>query len=553
MANLLQTLRALGRQRLIILGVAAAAVLLAMALVAAGVSQPRMGLLYAGLDDAEAGRIVSQLQAMKVPHEVAASGTIQVPEAQIARTRMMLAQQGLPSAGGAGYELFDDQGALGLTSFMQRLNRVRALEGELGRTIQTLNGVKSARVHLSLPDPEAFSPQTQPASASVVVRTAGAGLDRGQALAVRHLVSAAVPGLASGAVTVMDTNGVVLAGDGQNDGVALVRAEEMRVSVEQRMARSIEQMLMPMFGPGNVRVQVAAEVDLGRETLREQTFDPNSRVARSVQMVEERENSTDRTLDQPTTVEQNLPLEDVNNASATARSESQREEETTNFEISSKLRERVQDAGEIRRLAVAVVVNGSYATGADGQSTYTPRTAEELRQVENVVRTAIGFSDSRGDMVTVENLRFLAEPAPEMTADVAAPTGLGPDWARLLQWAVAGIVALILLALVLRPLLQRRTEAAATPAQAADGTPQLTDARAETDAPQLTHAGGTALAAAGAAGEETTLERELEELIDLRSVDGGVSAAALKRLASIVDEHPEECITALRTWIYEGT
>ncbi|MFM2042790.1 MAG: flagellar M-ring protein FliF [Pseudomonadota bacterium] len=559
-ANLIQTLRSLGTTRLALLGLAALLVLGVVALVAAGVSRPTFGLLYAGLDDAEAGRIVTELQTMDIRHEVGPGGVIRVAEAEIARTRMMLAQQGLPSAGAAGYELFDDQGALGLTSFMQRLNKVRALEGELARTIQTLNGVQSARVHLSLPDAEAFNARTAAPSASVVVRTRTAGLDRPQALAVRHLVAAAVPGLAPGSVTVMDVSGVVLAADGQTDGMAVLRAEEMRAATEQRLARAIEQMLTPMVGAGNIRVQVAAVLDLGRETLREQTFDPDGRVARSVQSVAERENSSDRTADEPTTVEQNLPLEDVNAATATARSEAERQEETTNFEISSRLRERVQDAGEIRRLAVAVVVNGRQVQAPDGTTTYAPRDADELRRIENVVRTAIGFSDSRGDQVTVENLPFLTDPALPV-AYGAAPPAAGMDMARLLPWLAAGLAALALLAFALRPLLTRPApvpQAAAAEAEA----PQLTDDRVTAAAPQLTHDGAAAGTAAagnapgtslGAAIPESALERELEELIDLRSVDGGVSAAALKRLAIIVDDHPEESITVLRAWIYEGT
>lgn len=538
-----------------LLGAVAVAVLAAMGLLAYGVSRPEMGTLYAGLDDAEAGRILTQLQTMKVPAQVGPDGaSIQVPADQVARTRMLLAQQGLPSAGGAGYELFDSQGALGLTSFMQRLNRLRATEGELARTIQTLSGVKSARVHLSVPDPEAPGSQQSPPSASVVVRTVTGGLDRAGALSVRHLVAAAVPGLRPGAVTVMDGNGVLLAADGEENGLAALKAEEMRAATEQRLARAVEEMLAPRFGAGNVRVRVAAEIDLGRETLREQTFDPNSRVERSTQTVEEREDSTDRDTERPTTVEQNLPLEDVDATAATARSQRDRAEETTNYELSSKLRERVQDAGGIKRLAVAVVVNGSYAPGPDGQQTYQPRSEAELRQVANLVRTGIGFDEARGDQVTVENLQFIAPPEEGSTAPVlAANENSLPSW---LPWAVGAVAASLLAGVLLRPLLQRPVPAEAPAVAAAIGTPipQIgADGSAMAPA-QIAHEGGgqpqTPALPGGA--EEPSLEQAMEELIDLRSVEGGVSAAALKKLASIVDLHPEESITVLRGWIYEG-
>lgn len=561
MANLLQNLMALGPRRLVTLGVIAVAVLGSVGVVAYSVSRPSMGVLYAGLDDAEAGRILAQLQTMNVPHEVGGEGgSIRVPVDSIARIRMQLAQQGLPSAGGVGYELFDSQGALGLTSFMQKMNKLRATEGELVRTIQTLNGVKSARVHLSVPDTDSFQPQTSAPAASVVVRSVVAGLDRSQALAVRHLVAAAVPGMRPGAVTVMDANGVVLAADGEAaDGLALIRAEELRAAAEQRLARAVEEILVPKFGPGNVRVRVAAEIDLGRETLREQIFDPNGRVERSVQNVAEHESTQDQDTETPTTVEENLPLEDVNQGAATgSRRQTARDEETTNYEISSRQRERVQDAGDIRRLAVAVVVNGTYSTAADGSSQYQPRSDAELRQVENVVRTAIGFSQTRGDQVTVENLQFLAEPAAMSGTMPIADAGPARGW---LPWAVAALAVTIMLAFALRPLLGRTiTGLVPAPALAGVGGPAAPSVSADpatTQAPQLAHeaAPGTELATADTAKEVLDGEEEMEfdELIALRSVEGGVSAMALRRLAALVDTHPEDSISVLRSWIYEGT
>ncbi|MFV3076815.1 flagellar basal-body MS-ring/collar protein FliF [Niveispirillum fermenti] len=560
MANLLQNLMALGPRRLVMLGAVAMAVLASVGILAYTVSRPAMGILYAGLDDAEAGRILAQLQAMKIPHEVGGDGgAIRVAADSIPRVRMQLAQQGLPSAGGVGYELFDSQGALGLTSFMQKVNRLRATEGELVRTIQTLNGVRSARVHLSVPDGDSFQAQTAPPAASVVVRTVTAGLERSQALAVRHLVAAAVPGMRPGAVTVMDANGVVLAAEGEAaDGLALVRAEELRAATEQRLARAVEEILVPKFGPGNVRVRVAAEIDLGRETLREQIYDPNGRVERSIQSVNERESSSDRDRDTPTTVEQNLPLEDVNQGTAAgSRSETARDEETTNYEISSRQRERVQDAGDIRRLAVAVVVNGTYAAAADGTSQYQPRSDAELRQVENVVRTAIGFSQARGDQVTVENLQFLAEPPPPGDGMVLA--GTGTAWPAWLPWTIAAIAATLLVVLALRPMLGRAFPGLVPEpalAGAGPGAPQLPADPDTTQAPLLGHDAvpGTELAAGSASADIDEGPGEaFDELVDLRSVEGGVSAAALRRLAAMVDTHPEDSINVLRAWIYEGT
>ncbi|MCG5240988.1 flagellar M-ring protein FliF, partial [Azospirillum doebereinerae] len=489
MDSLIDTLRSLGRGRLLVLAGTGVGIVLAVAVLAMLLSRPHMTALYSGLEPAEAGRIVKAVEAMGVPVNAAFDGTtIEVPQAEASRLRMMLAEQGLPSRGGVGYELFDTDKPLGITSFMQRMNRLRALEGELGRTIETLSGVEAARVHIVLPEREEFSRSAPKPTASIVVRMRGrAGMERKQALSIRHLVSAAVPNLKPGAVTVMDSSGELLLSEDDGPGLASARSDGLRVAAETRVARAIEQMLVARLGAGNVRVQVAAEVETKREVVRSQTFDPNSQVVRSTQTVQEQERSSDSNGDPPVTAEQNLPQRDVRAQAQTQQSsnDNKRQEETVNYEISNVARETVIEPGDVRRLSVAVLVNGTWKTAADGTRQYEPRAAEELQRLGELVRSAMGFDQARGDRVTVDNLEFVElapDLAPRNLSDEITET-LSRNVMTLIQWVILLVLSALLILVGLRPLIRRVfpapepvvAEAAPALAGAAGGAmPQLT-------------------------------------------------------------------------------
>ncbi|HEV7371665.1 flagellar basal-body MS-ring/collar protein FliF [Arenibaculum sp.] len=558
MGSLVDNLRTLGRARVAALAVVGLGIVAAVAAMALLLSRPHMTTLYSGLDPAEAGRVVKAVEEIGVPVSAAHDGTsVQVPQADVARVRMLLAEKGLPSAGGVGYELFDSDKPLGITSFMQKMNRLRAMEGELGRTIETLSGVEAARVHLVLPDREAFSREAPTPTASVVVRMRGGGLDRRQALAIRHLVSAAVAGLKPAAVTVLDANGDVLLAEDDGTASAVVRSEGLRVGTEARLARAVEQMLAARLGPGNVRVQVAADLETKREIVRTQSFDPESQVVRSTQTVEEQERSTDTETEPPTTVAQNLPQNEVEARTDSARSsETSREEQTVNYEISSVQRESVIEPGDIRRLSVAVLVNGSWTTAADGSRVYEDRSPEELERLANLVRSAVGFDSARGDTVTVETLRFVdpmlaGEPAG--AAQTILDT-LSRNVMTLIQWVVLLIVTVLAILLGLRPLIQRvfpkpePAEAAALelPPAAAQPVAALAPPAGEAAAATIAaEADGQALAPAAG------IEETMDQLIELRAVEGRVRASSIRRLGDIVEEYPEEAINILRSWLYE--
>src|SRR3546814_186070 len=259
-------------------------------------------LLYADLDPADAGQIVRELETREIPYQLKANGTqVFVPSDDVLRLRVTLAEQGLPGGGSVGYELFDKNQGLGTTSFVQNVNLVRALEGELGRTISSMRNVRGARVHLVLPRRELFSRERQEPSASVVLQLSG-GLRPGkeQVLAIQHLIAAAVPGLKPEGVSILDDRGELLArgfGDDSRNSLALLNAEEMKIAHENRIRHAIEEMVERTVGLGRVRAEVTAEIDYGRVVENTERYDPDSQVARSTQTVEDRAQSNESAQD----------------------------------------------------------------------------------------------------------------------------------------------------------------------------------------------------------------------------------------------------------------
>nr|WP_211109489.1 flagellar basal-body MS-ring/collar protein FliF [Azospirillum tabaci] len=560
---MIDNLRTLGRTRLLVLAGTGVGIVLAVATMAVLLSRPHMTPLYTGLEPAEAGRIVKAVEAMGVPVSAAFDGTaVQVPEAEVPRLRMLLAEKGLPSRGGIGYELFDTDKPLGITSFMQRMNRLRAMEGELARTIETLSGIEAARVHIVLPDREEFSRAAPTPTASIVVRMRGrAPLERRQALSIRHLVSAAVPNLKPSAVTVLDASGEVLLTEEDGDARSSAKVDGLRAGHETRISRAIEQMLVARLGQGNVRVQVAVDVETKREVVRSQSFDPNSQVVRSTQTVQEQDRSLDSTGEPPVTAEQNLPQREVRAQSQNNRSssDSKRQEETVNYEISNVARETVIEPGDIRRVSVAVLVNGTWATAQDGTRSYEARSPEELQRITELVRSAMGFSEARGDRVTVDNLEFV-NLAPELGARepmAEIVDTLSRNVMTLIQWVILLVLCGLLIVLGLRPLIRRvfpapepvAAEAAAPALAAGAAMPQLTGPAMGGDpamqAAQLTDAGEPVTAALPG------IEETMDQLIELRTVEGRVRASSIRRLGDIVDQYPDEAIDILRSWLYE--
>ena len=437
-------------RRRLIGGLAVLAVVAAIFGIARVSSEPSLSMLYSGLDSAAAGEVVAELEAEGVAFQVDGS-QILVDTAMRDRIRMQLAAKGLPAGGPAGYEILDNLSGFGTTSQMFDAAYWRAKEGELARTITGSPDVRSARVHLAIPVAQPFS-RTQAGSASVTVTMSRGALDHGQAEAIRYLVSSAVAGVAPEAVAVIDSaTGVVLAGredplTGNGPASPNARAETMR--------QNIQRLLEARVGHGKAIVEVNVDADMETQTITERTIAPDSRVAISSETESSSETATG--TNPSVTVASNLPDGDAGNSGGQNQRSANTSKERQNFDVSETRRERVLVPGAIRRLSVAVMVDGIAQTGADGKETWAPRPVEEMETLRQLVRSAVGFDEARGDTVTIESLQF--SPVPEQ-GTLAESTGSGflDIWAgRLAQLGVLGVIVLALILFVLRPMMAAR-------------------------------------------------------------------------------------------------
>ncbi|WP_158047172.1 flagellar basal-body MS-ring/collar protein FliF [Skermanella pratensis] len=554
MNTFLQTLRNLGPVRLAAMGVVALGLIGFFVYLMTRLSTPDMALLYSDLDPKDGGAIVRQLEEQKIPHQVNAEGTrIMVPADQVGRLRMVMAQAGLPSGGSVGYEIYDKPEGFGTTSFVQGVNHLRATEGELARTVATLGPIQQARVHLVLPKREMFSRSQQAATASVFLKLRpGQPLKREQIVAIQHLIAAAVPQLEPNQISIVDDRGNLLArGMGAGSEQLLqASADEKKLAYEQRTTRVIEDLLSRSLGFGKVRAEVTADLDFDRITTSSEIFDPESQVIRSTQTVEDNNESTDRDALDPVTVANNLPTANSSSSesAATSRTKGARTEETVNYEISKTVKSHVRESGQVRRLSVAVLVDGLYSPGQDGAPVYTPRSREEMAQIETLVRSAIGFDAVRGDTVEVINMRFAT---PEAEFADAGATFLGmakEDLFRIAEMIVLAIVAILVILLVIRPLMAKAFERGDDSAAEEEAERLLTDQTA----------GQAQLMGPGALAQDLALEdaqagEELEQMIDINRVEGRVRASSLRKVGEIVDKHPEEAVSIIRSWLYQET
>jgi len=546
-----QALRSLSPMRLAIM----AAVLLGLVgffiFLATKLMSPSMELLYSDLEAGDSATIVGQLQVMNVPYEFKKGRSeIHVPRKDVARLRLNLANQGLPGGGSLGYEIFDDVNSLGTTNFMQNVQLVRALEGELSRTIKTLSSVRTARVHLVMPKRELFSREKQEPSASVVLRMNGAvRLNAEQVSSVQHLVATAVPGLNPARVSIIDNKGKLLAAGFQNGdeaGAMASKAEEKRIALEKRFSSTIEELLERTVGFGKVRAEVNAIMDFDRISTKEVEFNPDGQVPRSTQTIEQTESSRDAEGQAPVSVGTNLP--DPTTAGGDSQSSTasgNRTEETVNFEISKKTINHIRESGIIQKLSVAVLIDGNRVKNEDGELVYQPRSEAEMALLTTLVRGVIGFDAERGDAVEVINMEFAA--FEEVEEELALIFGLVKnDLLRMAEILVLGIVALLVILLVVRPLVSRAFESASTAASAAErllaDQSGLAPALAGPDAPGVP-----------VPSEAIPEDEQFDEAIDIDRFEVRIKDSAGKKLDEIVSAHPDEALSVIRAWMYQDT
>lgn len=535
MKHFLENLAGLGRRRLILLGATGAGFILALLLGLGAVMTPTYRPFVTDASPATAAQIVKELeQAGFAPLTSDDGSVVSLPEGDIARGRMVLAEAGLPAADATGWALFDSSTTIGMNSFLQQINRLRALEGELVRSIKSMDVVEDARVHLVLPERESFSQDRPEASASVIVRTVrGQSLERRQALAVRSLVAAAVPGLSPDRVTVLTAAGqTILAEEGTETGM-----DDAQIEIEERLRRNIESILGAHVGAENVRVRVTAELETERSVVVEESFDPEQSVPRVVTTSNEDFRSQDGA---PGSVDVANNLAALESETSGKKSESRNKaSEEKQFEIGSVRKELVSEPGSIRRLTVAAVVNGTW----DG-TTYIERTPEELERLAALVRTAAGIDEGRGDLVSVESLQFIENPS------LLDGEG-GSAWADLLSQhlgalirALMALAAITLLALlVVRPALRQLGRAE----EAAPGLPSLDGLGGPM---QMALAGPMAL---GGADDPMGLALpgggDSGDFLSFSSVQGNVMRRYVDDFSRIVETEPEAAVRTIRAWI----
>lgn len=531
-----------------------AAVLTAFFLYIAGViAEPPQSILFAGLAPRDASQVTAKLDAMNVAYTLkAGGGTILVPADQVTKLRMDMASQNLPSAG-VGYEIFDKSDAFGTTAFVQNINRLRALEGELTRSIETLDGIDAARVHLVIPERQIFSRDTEAPTASVVLKVRNA-LDRGQVAAVQHLVAAAVAGLEPGRVAVVDDHGDLLAGgDGASgEDAAAATQSQHTADYEERLRKRIETMVASVVGTGHVRVQVAADVKYNHTQKTSETFDPDGKVLRSTQTVDQTSTDSQGNANGAVSVSSALPGAQTGGTAggSDTKSNTQRNEETTNYEISKTTLTSTDDGGDLKRLSVAVVVDGKVDTSPDGKTKYQPRSKEEMAQIEELVRSAVGYDKSRGDQVEVVNMPFARMDAGPVTAAPAPLLGLDSAyWFKIIEAAILSLTALLIGLFVVRPLIRNMF---APNLQMASG--------GMIAAPQAGIAGQLPAPGAQGAGAPGAIEGGAPAalpapsggaMIDIARIEGQVRESSIRKVGEVVDAHPEEALAILRTWLHQ--
>lgn len=524
-------------------GAAAALVFFTMSMNSSG-----QALLFSGLGPADAAAVSQRLDQAGIAYELQEGGSaVYVSTDQVDEARMRVASGGALSFGSVGYEIFDETDALGTTSFVQNVNAKRALEGELARSINTLNTVSAARVHLVLPERRLFSRDQQEPSASVVITVRGE-LPSSQISTIRNLVATAVPGLQANRITLADDQGRLLAAPSDSEGDVIgALLDDRQTAIERDLQQKIRDLVEGIVGPGGVRVAVTAELNRESRTSTRLAYDPNNQVEVSRRAVEETRSEpvtsggvsvSENTPDAEAGAEGDAPLLATSRSSTTERNYQNSQEETVS----------IVQAGELERLAVSVVVDEIPVVGEGGTLSFEPRSEAELTQIRNLVAAAVGFpvgvTLTEGEQILeVTSMRFNR---PDLTLGTPAPEGFNLarlDFMRIAEIVVLFITALLVILLVARPLVQGAI------GNVSGGRPALAGAGA----------GGSGLpdniqALLGSGDGAMMLpEGELaDDHIDVAQIEGQVKKSSVRKVAALVEQHPDESMSILRTWMHDG-
>jgi len=553
--NLYSSLAGLGRQRLMALG---AAGFLVFALISVGsyfASRSSYETLYVGLTPPDISSMGRELAQAGIPFDASSDGTkLGVPIGQAEQARALLAEKGLPGSPNSGYELFDKLGALGLTSFMQEVTRVRALEGELSRTIQYLKGIRAARVHLYLPDQNGLRTKKQTPTASVVIKTDVAS-DATAAPAIKHLIAAAIPDMKPDDVQVIGTDGTLLGGSGSQTGEAPVQMLDLERTISKQVQDSVRRALSPYLGIDNFEVSAIARLNIDKHQTTETKYDPESRVERSTRVIKEAQSSTDGSGKTDVSVEQNIPNEAPASKDQSKRAQD-RKEETTNYEISSRSASSTSEGYKVDNISLAVVVNKKRIAEIIGKDAKTEDIDKQVAEIERVALSAAGLDIKRGDRISVAAVEFAQSPFGDTTAS-------STDWtAMLMGLAGTGIKSLTILlvaAIVVlagfKPVMRSLLTGSATAIEgggsvAALSGPAIADAGGVTaplDMPEmaspLLEPGANPFdadfASSGFAGDGFSLGRSL-------------AFGPVEKLGAIIDRDEDQATAIMKHWVKNG-
>jgi flagellar M-ring protein FliF len=491
-----------------------------------------MSTLYSNLNTEDSASVVTELGAMGVKFDVKNGGAEILVESQdVLKVRMILAEKGLPSkASIVGYEIFDKENLLGTSNFVMNVNLIRALEGELSRTISALSSIKSARVHIVMPRKDIFKRQDIEPSASVVLNLNNRlDVPKEEALSVKHLVSSSIPGLKPSKVTIVDNNGKILAkaknAEDQMFGSSNDSAE-YKFKLEERYRNIINSLLGQAVGAGKVETQVSVDVSFEKVTVSSESYDPDSQVARSVQNTEMVSSSTDPAGEVSVATE--LTGEAALDA---ATSSEQKTDEIANYEISKTITNRVNDTGKVEKISVAVLVDGKYVANEEGEENYVPRSDEELDQIQTLVRSAIGYNEARGDEINVVNMQFSRESAYLLPEE-------GPfDWLKrdldsIIKTLVLGIVAVLGIMLVVRPLVNKAFDISSK-----DLEEEELRIMAENEA------------LAQQAGTNMDDDQGEAEEINIDAIQSKVDYSPAQKVNDLIDNNTDETLSVIRSWL----
>jgi flagellar M-ring protein FliF len=513
-------------------------------------NQTEMALLYSQIEPAEGGRIIERLKSMGTPFEVKGDGTqIYAPSTDIAKLRMELAQNGMPSGGTVGYEIFDKQDILGTTNALLGINQIRALEGELGKSVQTIQGIQSARVHLVIPKRELFSENKQEPSASVMVRLKGtSALSATQVQSIRYLVASAVPSLTLDHVSIVDDRGNLLArGKEMNKADSNLSLQQTaQQEYEQRIARAIESLLDRTLGANKTRAEVSVDLDFDQVSSTSVLFDPDGQVIRSQTITDEGTNSNENSLIGGDSVSIQNTLPTKNNSGegdqkGQNNNHSSNSEESINYEISHSTKTYVKELGTIRRLSIAVMVDGTYKKNEDGTQQYQPLSEDELKKLQELVKTATGFKENRGDVVSVVNMKFSELPQEEVAEAHDNPlTRMNIN--RVIELGITALIVLIGLFTVVKPLMSSLMKALPSRYLTERMLSSLMS-KGDKVTPSVENKNTQALQE----NEQRTISEDT--LIAIDQIDEKVKHSPIKKIAELVDRHPEEAVSIIRSWM----